>query len=170
MVSMGLCKDCKSPHSSGKQRCDPCRAAQMEKHRRKQEDRSRLGLCVNCKAEATPGLKKCQKCTIIASVHSKKITQRAKIHAMNAYGGCQCACCGETNLPMLSLDHINQDGAEDRRRNASLGNRCQYKILKSLGYPPGFRVLCYNCNVAVFRDPNHICPHRTGCFADCKES
>ena len=44
---------------------------------------------------------------------------------------------------MLDLDHINNDGAiERRRKNSSLN----YSRLVNLGFPPGFQVLCRNCN------------------------
>jgi hypothetical protein len=34
-----------------------------------------------------------------------------------AYGG-RCACCGEFERDFLTLDHVNNDGAEHRRSNA----------------------------------------------------
>ena len=55
-------------------------------------------------------------------------------------GGCRDIRC-------LSIDHINDDGAEHRRQlygtNAS-GLRF-YNWLKRNGYPDGFQVLCMNC-------------------------
>lgn len=82
-----------------------------------------------------------------------------KIEVFNAYGGCKCKCCGESNLECLSIDHINNDGAAHRKEltgNARDG-RNLYIWLQKNNYPPGFQVLCMNCNFAK----GHFgqCPH-----------
>ena len=75
------------------------------------------------------------------------------------YGGYVCACCGESNPLFLSLDHINNDGAEHRRVN-DVGGKKLYYWLRQNDYPAGFQVLCMNCNWGKAR--NHgICPHNT---------
>lgn len=78
------------------------------------------------------------------------------MEALNAYsnGDPKCACCGERELDFLALDHINNDGAEHRRRVRKL----MYKHLKDEGYPPGIQVLCHNCNVA--KGLYGSCPHQ----------
>jgi hypothetical protein len=48
------------------------------------------------------------------SKKNKLDAQRLKKEVMAAYGGC-CSCCGETILDFLTIDHINNDGAEQRR-------------------------------------------------------
>lgn len=75
--------------------------------------------------------------------------------AMEAYGGVRCACCGETEWHFLSIDHINNDGAEHRR---SVG-RNLHLWLKQSNYPPGFQVLCHNCNIGKRRNGG-VCPHK----------
>ena len=64
-----------------------------------------------------------------------------------AYSGAQprCACCGEQRLAFLTLDHVNNGGRAHRRQK---GNQGVYHELRRAGYPPGFRVLCFNCNLA----------------------
>jgi len=85
---------------------------------------------------------------------------RLKRELVDAYGG-KCACCGESEIEFLTLDHINGDGAEERRR---LGGRCWagptfYSYLKKLGWPKGdYQILCYNCNCA--KRQSKICPHQ----------
>jgi len=82
--------------------------------------------------------------------------------AIDAYGG-KCACCGESNLAFLTIEHRNNDGAEYRR---SLGNRSRggihtYRDLKKHGYPQdeGLEVACWNCNAG--RQVNGgVCPHQ----------
>jgi hypothetical protein len=88
-----------------------------------------------------------------------------------AYGGC-CACCGETELAFLTLDHTNGDGAAHRREVSSGDARhaqrwSQKKIIKQLylaGWPNDdgrFRILCFNCQFGVMRPGG--CPHQTSC-------
>lgn len=85
---------------------------------------------------------------------------------LNAYGGMKCNCCGETEEQFLTLDHINNDGADHRRE--LLGRKTGkvpgvtgnlYGSLKKKGFPPGFQVLCMNCNFSKFRNGG-ICIHQ----------
>ena len=86
--------------------------------------------------------------------------QRLKDSVFLAYGGYICACCGETCRSMLTIDHIDEDGAEHRERlgkgksymtrRSGLGDYL-YRDLRNRGFPPGFQVLCYNCNISKHR-------------------
>lgn len=84
-----------------------------------------------------------------------KIKLRAE--TFNAYGGALCNCCGETGLPFLTLDHINGNGAEERKATNSRGGYAFYALLRTKGFPPGYQVLCFNCNMG--RYINGVCPH-----------
>lgn len=66
-----------------------------------------------------------------------------------------CACCGESRLEFLALDHI--DGGGNRHRAEVGGGQIFYLSLQRAGFPPGFRVLCHNCNLA--RGLYGYCPH-----------
>ena len=60
---------------------------------------------------------------------------------------------------------MNNGGARHRRR---LGSRCTwtfYKWLCSKGYPPGYQVLCYNCNCGRYRNGG-VCPHKDPRYRD----
>lgn len=62
----------------------------------------------------------------------------------------KCAHCGLTNILILTLDHINSDGAEQRKK--LLGTKCNgghlyYAKLRSSGYKEkDLQVLCHNCH------------------------
>ena len=60
-------------------------------------------------------------------------------------GECKCSWegCVVCDLDMLSLDHINNDGAEERRNGRGSG-RGLYTKLKKAGFPEGFQTLCQN--------------------------
>lgn len=65
---------------------------------------------------------------------------------VNYYGG-KCTC-GETNLDLLTIDHVNGGGNEHRRQTfGSTRSFGMYKWLIENGFPPGFQVLCWNCNL-----------------------
>lgn len=88
---------------------------------------------------------------------------------IEAYGG-KCSCCGEDNLGFLTLDHVNNDGAEHRK---ALGvGRCStrvYQWAKSNGYPDTLRVQCANCNCG--RQWNGgTCPHKDDKWVNTKGS
>ena len=92
----------------------------------------------------------------------RKFRWKTKIEILFSYGGNppKCACCGEQELGFLTIDHINGDGAK-QRREATLGRggHIFYLWLKRNNYPEGFQVLCYNCNCGRARN-NGICPHK----------
>lgn len=80
----------------------------------------------------------------------KKSKEKNKREVLSHYcGGGEPRCkCGVTDLEVLTIDHINGDGAEHRRRlgkGASFGGSRFYFWLKLNGYPEGFQVLCFNC-------------------------
>mgnify|MGYP001576518818 FL=1 len=87
---------------------------------------------------------------------SKIKGQRLKRDALNAYGGCSCVCCGELHVEFLTIDHILGGGNRHRRQSGVSGSRF-YEMLKVQGYPPGYRVLCMNCNASL--GWYGYCPH-----------
>lgn len=75
-----------------------------------------------------------------------------KLEIMEYYSGAVCCGCGCDDIDVLCLDHIDNDGATERKRLSisSRGNRAgctTYAALKKEGYPPGLQVLCANCNL-----------------------
>jgi hypothetical protein len=119
-------------------------------------------LCQRCGAEFVGSLdqrKYCSKECQSAQLHDKLIETRKNVRltALQAYGGKNpaCACCGEGIPQFLNLDHINGGGGAHRRETGGGGF---YVWLRKNGYPKGFRILCYNCNLG--RQINGgICPH-----------
>jgi hypothetical protein len=75
---------------------------------------------------------------------------RLKIEVLSHYGPdgkLQCAWpdCTVTDVDMLSLDHINNDGAQDRKSGTrgGGGNKTYCRVRKQ-GFPDGFQTLCHN--------------------------
>jgi|ERR1017187_1899893 hypothetical protein len=85
--------------------------------------------------------------------------QRARNACLNHYGRV-CACCGETDMRFLTLDHVNGDGNAQRKTHTSL-NLVQVlvKQVRETGiWPNDLQTLCYNCNMAKRTGP--VCPHK----------
>ena len=60
---------------------------------------------------------------------------------------------------MLTIDHVNGDGAAHRKEASMSTSLKLHQWLKRNNYPDGYRVLCFNCNIAAFRNGN-VCPHQ----------
>lgn len=64
--------------------------------------------------------------------------------------GNKCIICGITNSDFLTIDHINDNGAEERRKSGNSGTAL-VKHLNSLGWPEdyikeNYQILCWNHN------------------------
>ena len=104
----------------------------------------------------------------------EQVIERTKLRALARYYrikrevfdhyGSHCACCGEINPHLLTIDHVYNDGAAHRRELAGekaegrrSGDRIYGWLVKN-NFPSGFQLLCYNCNCAK---PKGACqPHR----------
>lgn len=96
------------------------------------------------------------------TVHARIANYRRRSAAIAAYGGF-CVCCGENQRAFLCIDHIDGNGAA-HRRSITGGDNANgpmfFLWLEKNKYPPGFQVLCWNCNAAK----EHLgqCPHQGG--------
>ncbi len=87
---------------------------------------------------------------------AKHVSLRAEVMAHYSRGVPTCSCCGERGLHFLTMDHINGGGNKHRRE---IGNASGTLLswIKRNGYPDGFQVLCWNCNLA--KAHHGQCPH-----------
>jgi len=69
-------------------------------------------------------------------------------NAIKILGGC-CVRCGTKRLPLLELDHLFNNGKEDRGTNLAKTVIKMYK--EGLDPKSKFQVLCRNCNWLKFR-------------------
>jgi hypothetical protein len=81
------------------------------------------------------------------------LSWKLRLEVLAKYGE-SCACCSETQVKFLTIDHIKGGGNKHRKeiKNASL-----YRWLKKNGYPKGFQTLCWNCNCS--KGHWGECPH-----------
>lgn len=105
----------------------------------------REGKCSMC-GERPPRLRllTCTEC----AVRYKSYHRSLKNRVIEAYGG-KCACYGEKRIEFLSIDHPNNNGQEDRKKRGKGGlSGAFYRSLIRDGFPEGYQVACYNCNMA----------------------
>jgi hypothetical protein len=132
-----------------------CRECIRERIRNKKSRYMLQSLCTDCGAALGAACsRRCEQCLKRHSGTDRSRELRAAV--MHAYGGESraCACCGEDEPTFLTLDHVNNGGGAHRRAK---GNQGVYHELRRAGYPPGFRILCFNCNLA--RGYYGGCPH-----------
>lgn len=122
--------------------------------------RKSAGLCTHCgKKPHVEGILKCHECADKQKILGKQRYDTRgpaiKIEVMNAYGGCKCigiksdgSQCGESDVDVLALDHINGGGTKHRESLGSTGKGgwTFYQYLKNNHFPEGYQVLCMNCN------------------------
>jgi hypothetical protein len=126
-------------------------------NRRKFDERKARGLCTRCgKDEAVPGKVRCSACAVVIRDIVRRTKDKLRDEVFRAYGGYCCACCGETERRFLSIDHVNGGGQRHRK---AIGGGSLYTWLRVNGFPPGFQVLCHNCNLGKTLNRG-ICPHQ----------
>lgn len=81
---------------------------------------------------------------------ARRIKERVILH----YGDA-CACCHESNIAFLCLDHVN--GGGNKHRAEVGGGSSFYGWIVRNGFPDGFQILCHNCNFA--KGAYGECPH-----------
>lgn len=111
------------------------------------------GRCVAC-YNPSDNFRLCARCRGFAKRRSEKL----RLAVFRAYGGPVCKCCGEKHLVFLSIDHIDGGGNAHRKEINRTGIGF-YRWLKINGFPPGFQVLCHNCNQG--KHSLGECPHVT---------
>ncbi len=107
---------------------------------------------------------RCKKCDVEQSTrwsrenreksraHNKKTRETRKLKVLTYYSKytfpkCSCIGCNVTEIPFLSIDHI-ENGAAHKKTLTGQSNAHLYGWLVKNNFPNGFQVLCMNCNLA----------------------
>lgn len=90
----------------------------------------------------------------ITNKSKKKYEERMKKLVFAHYGK-KCACCGESQIDFLTIDHINGNGRKHRKK---IKEKICVWLVKNK-FPKGFQVLCFNCNWGRYKNKG-ICPHK----------
>jgi hypothetical protein len=155
--------DTQYPHRL-ESRCKRCHSKASAKSNRKfRLKRMSAGLCISCRAPANGGRRRCDVCRARAARRTVNAAAKLRRNVLEAYGG-RCTCCGLEDMDFLSLDHVNNDGAEERQLLRSQGLPTKgpafYRWPARNAYPQDLQVLCFNRNFAEGLDGG-ICPPRS---------
>ena len=77
-----------------------------------------------------------------------KCMRRLKEEVLSHYAGGKpiCSECGNQDIRVLTIDHVNKGGRKHLIGLKIKGGTQFYRWLRSNGFPTGYRVLCFNCN------------------------
>ena len=79
----------------------------------------------------------------IGSAYTRKYRWKLKKEICEKYGGCFCKCCGNTDIRILTLDHLDGSGKAHRE---TIKDHSLWRWAHRNHYPPIFQILCVNCN------------------------
>ena len=110
-----------------------------------------VGKCPNHpERDALPGKVACRECFVQNTVSATASSTALWREALREYGG-RCVDCGDRAEYHLTLAHLNNDGAEHRRKvGRGFG---VIRDLKRRGWPKdeGIAIQCANCQLASVR-------------------
>ena len=75
-------------------------------------------------------------------------SKKTAIVNMYTNGEATCRKCGQGDMDVLCVDHISHGGTKHRKEIGAFNNSSSFYcwIIKN-DYPPGFQILCANCNI-----------------------
>ncbi len=149
----GLCFRCDEPCVPGRKECE-YHLSQNRNHLKKvRKERKANKLCWACGKENPEDDKKsCRECR----AKNKKWRTTFREKCLDHYGR-SCYCCGESNEGFLTIDHLQDDGANHRKSFSGARRICEWLVAH--GFPEGFGTACWNCNVGRYHNGG-ICPHK----------
>jgi hypothetical protein len=151
-----FCLWCAAP-TNGTVYCEEHKAITRDKMREKRSTRPPRN-CKECGIEVGAYKSLCPACSRNRRIGcTRRWSKERVLKIYEAYGGASCGCCGEKTFEFLTLDHVNNDGADHRRELGGSGSHVYAWIIRK-NFPSGYRVLCYNCNAGRYRNGG-ICPH-----------
>src|SRR3990167_6865126 len=87
--------------------------------------------------------------------------RKRRVVCLEWYGGVppSCACCGESVIQFLTINHTDGRYGSGNKHRKSLDSMEISRWLVRNDFPDGFNVLCHNCNSAS----GHYgeCPHES---------
>jgi hypothetical protein len=113
------------------------------------------GICTQCHDKpAVPGNVHCEDCKQYHSGTSQQRNEARRKLVLEKYDN-KCACCPETIIDRLEIDHIAGGGNEHRRE---IGRSGLYAWLIKNNFPPGYQALCASCHLE--KTKKGFCSHQ----------
>ncbi len=142
---IGLCLRCPKKVVTGTSLCVACKKHCDKLHEIYYNDHRKRGLCVSCTRPVSKGTIHCDFHVRSKNDRNNKANRDIKIKVLQHYGAtCAWPNCGITDDDLLTIDHIENDGAEERRNPDTKGGGAFYRFLVKNGYPDKYQILCWN--------------------------
>lgn len=143
------CPRCGNSKTSQRGVCDAC----AEELRSEYGNLARVAHCVSCGAPTGKRVKGgtkylCDECAAARDrLKQRMVRHRRRRRVLEHYsdGNLRCAHCGVDHYPFLSLDHVEGGGKKHHRQLSASGDAIETWLIRN-DFPPGYQVLCCNCN------------------------
>lgn len=152
-IAAGLCRDCgKCAPIAGKKNCESCKERTRVNTQIRNYGLKLRGLCADCMKPTDSGNIVCMSCMDKRVVGFRDKRKENKELIYN-YFGCKCSACGETDIVVMTLDHVDNDGYLDKK--SETGKRVitptwyakLAKLIKAgLPMERNLQMLCFNCH------------------------
>jgi len=152
LLAKGICTRCEKRPLKSETMCEYCLMQQKESADKRKARYIAADCCTKCGIRPLKSKCQCEQCMEKENKRNKAVKDKV----YNKYGGYICTCCKETEEAFLTIDHINNDGAKDRKVYGS-GCRFYWWLFRN-NFPKGFQVLCWNCQWG--KKLHGTCPHQ----------
>ena len=133
--------------------CKVCQVELTQKNHRKACIVGNYYICRSCENARTRGRYNPEKEKIRAEKKYIKVQTEILDHL-----GRECSCCDIDDVKFLTIDHVNTDGAAERKsiysgkdKRAPGGWERMYPVMKKQGFDKSkYQIMCYNCNMSRF--------------------
>lgn len=136
--------------------CTRCKNLLNENNSRESDIKNYYYICIICQKDIKN--KYCKDNKEKICIYKKIYDRNQKQIVVDNYGG-KCNCCGESKIEFLTIDHVNNNGAEDRKLHKDKTGSGMYRWLIKNNFPKdNYQLLCFNCNCA--KGFYGVCPHQ----------
>lgn len=159
--SLGLCVMCGFlPPVSGILCCIVCKEKERKASARRRKNRVSRKECTNCGNVHNRGKNLCDDCNEKQRVRQREVRKRNKTFLFN-YFERKCNHCNESEIIVMTIDHVNNDGYKDRNlphRSSLVATPQLYakyvKDIKAGVFDRSrFQMLCFNCHAKKDNKP-----------------
>ena len=147
----GVCPYC-GGEINGEFMCAKCRTTHQKGSLDWYHRQVTSGCCTRCGDPHTGTGRYCPDCSEKAKREVKRWSDQVRDETFQAYGGAVCVRCGNIDPDVLQIDHIDGGGTQHRKKIGEPLTRW----LRKQGFPPGYQVLCANCNTKKGREERQM--------------
>lgn len=152
-----LCETCK----------DKCRACGITLTSENRHEKNRI--CVQCNKHLGKVTSEKRRATNISyyqeAVNKSKLKTKLQVFENYSDGKITCNRCGYNDIRALSVDHIDGSGNKHyNKKGIKMSGQALYQWLKNNNFPPGYQILCLNCQFLKRWENKENSKYTRGCL------